>query len=89
MKIKIELFGAARDFANDNILELKIENQTDIKGIRENLLEWVKKEHPNNNNYSNIVKNSAFCNEKNEIVHDDYLVSKEQKLSIIPPIGGG
>ena len=50
MKIKIELFGAARDFANDNILELKIENQTDIKGIRENLLEWLKKEHPNNNN---------------------------------------
>ena len=43
----------------------------------------------NNNNYSNIVKNSAFCNEKNEIVHDDYLVSKEQKLCIIPPIGGG
>ena len=63
MKIKIELFGAARDFANNNILELKIENQTDIKGIRESLLEWVKKEHPNNNNYSNIVKNSAFCNE--------------------------
>ena len=89
MKIKIELFGAARDFANDNILELKIENQTDIKGIRENLLEWLKKEHPNNMNYSNIVKNSAFCNENNQIVHDDYLVSKEQKLCIIPPIGGG
>ena len=78
MKIKIELFGAARDFANDNILELKIENQTDIKGIRENLLEWLKKEHPNNNNYSNIVINSAFCNENNEIVHDDYLVSLQK-----------
>ena len=47
MKIKIELFGAARDFANDNILELKIENQTNIKGIRENLLQWLQKKHPN------------------------------------------
>ena len=89
MKIKIELFGAARDFANDNILELKIENQTNIKGIRENLLQWLQKKHPNNSTYSNIVKNSAFSDENNEIVHDDYLVSKEQKLSIIPPIGGG
>ena len=61
MKIKIELFGAARDFANDNILELKIENQTNIKGIRENLLQWLQKKHPNNSTYSNIVKNSAFC----------------------------
>ena len=86
MKIKIELFGAARDFANDNILELKIENQTNIKGIRENLLQWLQKKHPNNSTYSNIVKNSAFCDENNEIVHDDYLVSKEQKLCIISPI---
>ena len=89
MKIKIELFGAARDFADVNILELTIENQTNIKGIRENLLNWLKKKHPNNVNYSNIVNNSAFCNENNEIIHDDYLVSKEQKLCIIPPIGGG
>ena len=89
MKIKIELFGAARDFANDNILELKIENQTNIKGIRENLLQWLQSKLPNNSAYSNIVKNSAFCDENNEIVHDDYLVSKEQKLCIIPPIGGG
>ena len=37
----------------------------------------------------NIIKSSAFCSENNEIIHDDYLIAKEQKISIIPPIGGG
>ena len=36
-----------------------------------------------------IVKSSAFCSENNEIIRDNYKITKDQKIGIIPPIGGG
>jgi len=32
---------------------------------------------------------SWFCSEENTIVSDDYKITKEQNIGIIPPIGGG
>ena len=34
MIVKIELFGAARDFSDQNILELNLNNGSTIKDIR-------------------------------------------------------
>ena len=36
-----------------------------------------------------IVNSSAFCSEKNNIVSDNYKITNNEKISIIPPIGGG
>tara|TARA_B100001093_G_C26645562_1_gene935133 strand:+ start:365 stop:634 length:270 start_codon:yes stop_codon:yes gene_type:complete len=89
MKIKIELFGAAKDFSKEDCLEVTTTKQINIKELREKLLELLKNSFPENTSYSEIVIKSAFCNENDEIVHDDYLILKDQKFCIIPPIGGG
>ena len=89
MKIKIELFGAARDFSKEDFLELMLPEITSIKEVRENLADFIQSKYPDNKNFLEIVKRSAFANEQNEIVHDDYKLSDQSKLCIIPPVGGG
>ena len=44
---------------------------------------------PTNEKFKQIVETSVFCNEDNNIINDNYKISKDQKISIIPPIGGG
>ena len=89
MKIKIESYGASRDFSSENIIELNLKNNSQVKDLRKELLKFINKKHKGNKNYCQIVKTSAFCSEDNKIIHDDYLISKEQKIAIIPPIAGG
>ena len=89
MKIQIELYGASKDFSSENIIELDLKNNSRIKDLRNELIKFIDKNHNGNNNFCQIVKSSAFCSEDNNIVHDDYLISKEQKIAIIPPIAGG
>ena len=43
----------------------------------------------NAENFIKIVKSSVFCSEKNKIISDNYKITKDQKIGIIPPIGGG
>ena len=40
-------------------------------------------------NFKKIVNSSAFCSEKNNIVSDNYKITNNEKIGIIPPIGGG
>ena len=42
-----------------------------------------------NKTYKKLVSSSVFCSEDNNIIHDDFKINKEQKIGIIPPIGGG
>ena len=89
MKIKIELFGAARDFSEEDYLELTISENITIKEVRNNLMNYIQNKYPDNFNYIEIVKNSAFANDQDVIVQDNYKLSTEKKLCIIPPVGGG
>ena len=89
MKIKIELYGASKDFSNENTIELEVKNNIYIKDLRKELIKFINKKHRGNKNFYQIVKSSAFCSKDNNIMHDDYLISKEQKIAIIPPISGG
>ena len=89
MKIEIELYGASKDFSLENIIKLDLKNNSRIKDLRNELIKFIDKNHNGNNNFCQIVKSSAFCSEDNNIVHDDYLISKDQKIAIIPPIAGG
>ena len=89
MKIKLELFGASRDFSNKDHLEFNIKEQLEIKDFRKEIINYLSKNFKGNENFIKIVKNSVFCSEDNDIISDDFKIIKDQKIGIIPPIGGG
>ena len=89
MLIKLELFGASRDFNNTNILEFNFKQVISIKDFRLEIFDYVKQKFNNNQDFIKIVNSSVFCSEENEIISDNYKITKEQKIGIIPPIGGG
>ena len=89
MKIILELFGATRDFSNKDYLEFIVEDQLKIKDFRKEIIKYLEKKFDGNENFKKIVENSAFCSEENNIIEDNYNIIKDQKIGIIPPIGGG
>ena len=89
MKIKLELFGSSRDFSEKDHLELEIQNKASIQDLRKEIIQYLDKNFKGNENFINIAKSSAFCSENNEIISDNYKITKNQKIGIIPPIGGG
>ncbi len=89
MKVKIELFGTARDFNDQNLLELDLGQKTTIKDIRNKIIQYVDQKFNGNENYIKIIKSSAFCSERNNIISDNYKITNNEKIGIIPPIGGG
>ena len=89
MKIILELFGASRDFSNKDFLEFNIKEKITIKGFRKEIINYLDKNFNDNKNFKKIVESSAFCSEDNNIINDSYKISKDQKIGIIPPIGGG
>ena len=89
MKVKIELFGAARDFSDQSLLELDLGQKTTIKDIRNKIIQYVDQKFHGNENYIKIINSSAFLFEKNNIVSDNYKITNNEKIGIIPPIGGG
>ena len=89
MKIKLELFGASRDFSNKDYLEFDIKEQLEIKDFRKEIINYLDTNFKGNESFVKIVKSSAFCSEDNIIINDNYKISKDQKIGIIPPIGGG
>lgn len=89
MKIKLELFGASRDFSNKDYLEFDIKDQLQIKDFRKEIIDYLDKKFEGNKNFKKIVESSAFCSEENNIINDSYKISRDQKIGIIPPIGGG
>ena len=89
MKIKIELFGASRDFSDQNLLEFDVDSHSTIKDIRKKMLNYLDINFNGNENFKKIVNSSAFCSENNNIISDNYKITKNEKIAIIPPIGGG
>ena len=89
MKIKLLLFGASRDFSNKDYLEFNIKEQLEIKDFRKEIITYLDKNFKNNENFIKIVKSSTFCSEDNLIINDNFKIIKDQKIGIIPPIGGG
>ena len=89
MKIKLELFGASRDFSDKDHLDLEVQDEASIDDLRNEIIKYIYKKFQGNENFIKVVKSSAFCSENNEIISDNYKITKDQKIGIIPPIGGG
>ena len=89
MKVKLERFGASRDLSDKDFLEFNIEKKISIKDLKKKIINYVDKKFKGNENYKKIIETSAFCSEDNNIISEDYKITKDQKIGIIPPIGGG
>jgi len=89
MKIILELFGASRDFSSEDHLEFDIKERIEIKDFKKKIINYLDKNFNGNKNFKKIVETSAFCSEDNNIINDSYKILKDQKIGIIPPIGGG
>jgi len=89
MKVIIELFGSSRDFSDQNLLEFNVNNNSTIKDIRIKIINYLDKNFNGNENFKKIVNSSAFCSEKNNIISDNYKITNNEKIAIIPPVGGG
>ena len=89
MKIKLELFGASREFSKKSYLKFNLKEKSSIKDLRNEILNFVEKNFKGNNNFKRLVETSKFCSEENNIISDSYKITRDQKIGIIPPIGGG
>ena len=89
MKIKIELFGASRDLSDKEFLELDLKGNSSIKDLKNKIINYVDEKFKGNENFKKIIETSALCSEDNNIVPDSYKITRDQKIGIIPPIGGG
>ena len=89
MKIKLELFGASKDLSDKEFLEFNLEEKSSIKELRKTIINYVDQNFKGNNNLKKIIETSAFCSEDNNIISENYQIDKDQKIGIIPPIGGG
>ena len=89
MKVKIELFGASRDFSEQNSLNFEVDNNSTIKDIRNKIIDYLDKKFNGNESYKKIVNSSASCSGENNIISDNYKITNNEKIAIIPPIGGG
>ena len=88
MKVVIELFGASRDFSDKNSIELDIKKNSTIRDVREEMLDYLDLNFKGNKNFTKIVNSSAFCSNDN-IISDNYKITNNEKIAIIPPIVGG
>ena len=89
MKIKLELFGASRDLSDNDHLEIEVQDKASIEDLKNEIIKHINKNFKGNEAFIKIVNSSAFCSENNEIITDNYKIIKDQKIGIIPPIGGG
>ena len=89
MKVKLELFGASRDLSSNNFLIFNIDQKSSIKDLRKKIVDYVNDKFEGNEVFKKIIESSAFCSEDNNIISDSYKITKDQKIGIIPPIGGG
>ena len=89
MKVKLELFGASKDLSDKKFLEFNIEEKISIKDFKKKIISYVDENFEGNENYKKIIETSAFCSEDNNIISENYKITKDQKIAIIPPIGGG
>ncbi len=60
MKIKLELFGASRDFSDNDHLEIDVQNKASIDDLRDEIIKYIDKNFQGNENFIKVVKSSAF-----------------------------
>ena len=60
MKVVIELFGSSRDFSDKNLIEFDIKNNSTIKDVREEILDYLDLNFKGNKNFIKICEISLI-----------------------------
>ena len=89
MKIKKKLFGKCKYIFRSKVIQINFDTVKKVKNIRNKLIEIIEEKYSSNKAYKDLIKKSAFCSERDEIVNDAYTLNKDKTISVIPPIGGG
>ena len=50
MKIKLELFGASRDFSDDDHLEIEVQDKASVEDLRNEIINYIDKNFKGNEN---------------------------------------
>jgi hypothetical protein len=85
----LKLSGASRDLSDKDFLEFNIEKKISIKDLKKKIINYVDINFKGNENYKKLMNTSAFCSEDNNVIPENYKITKDQKIGIFPPIGGG
>mgnify|MGYP002622528577 CR=1 FL=1 len=88
MIIKVELFGICREFSEQDYLNFDFHNEITVKELKNKMIEIVKQKFRDNKNYHEMVDKSSFSL-NDEVISENFILNKNQTISIIPPIGGG
>ena len=88
MEIKLKLYGSSKMLSDQEILHIKLPNNSNIEKLRSALNKIISEKYLKNN-LQNLSKTAAFFSEADEVVNDNYKLKNKELISIIPPIGGG
>lgn len=80
MKIKLTAFGIAKDILGNRVLELEIVENATIANLKTQLIEVYP-------TFAKLAGLSFAVNESYQ--EDDFLLSENQEVVIIPPVAGG
>lgn len=80
MKIQVLFFGICTDLIGENSLEFKVQKDTTVKQLKQNLIA----KYPS---LKNINDFAIAVNE--EYAEDEFILQKKDVVAIIPPVSGG
>ena len=85
--IEISLFGAFRQFDNGTPIVLQLPLGANLQAVKQSLQSELTSRFPNFSQIK-LLEQSPLANEK-EILHADYVCTKNENLVILPPVSGG
>ena len=86
LTIYVKLFGALRDYAEDQTVEIGVPYNSGVAQVREILIN--KLIHKPSDDDTALFNRSVFANESAILSERDYL-TEDQLLIILPPVCGG
>ena len=75
MKIKLELFGASRDFSDDDHLEIEVQDKASVEDLRNEIINYIDKNFKGNENI--IISNNIT----QKVVNELFLLSSTPETS--------
>ena len=60
MKIKLELFGASRDFSDNDHLEIEVQNKASINDLRNEIIKYIDKRFSGNETLLKLLNPQLF-----------------------------
>ena len=55
MKIKLELFGASRDFSDNDHLEIEVQDKASIDDLRNEIIKCIDKNFEGNESFVKVI----------------------------------